>query len=340
MINRKLSFALSSILSLPLILTACGGQESLKPESSAEKGGQTYSFKLTHITQTSHVWHKTAEKFSEELKTRSNGRMRVDIFPAGQLGTEKDMVQQLETGTLELGIITNAYMSTRSEVFNAWSMPFLFKSLEETTQASKSEPAKKIMDELSKNGIQGLGYLSTGIRQVLMKDVSITKPEDLKGKKIRVLGSPSILDFWKTVGAGPTPMPLPEVYSSLQSGVIDGIDIDLDALNTEKYYDIAKNLTITNHMAFPGIVVMSKLIYDKMPTEDQKIVAEAMMAAIDWGNKEAVAREHKNLEELKAKGVTVTHLSNTESFNAIRDQIFTKYSANPLIKEFIQAVHK
>ncbi|MBP1154945.1 MULTISPECIES: TRAP transporter substrate-binding protein [unclassified Paenibacillus] len=339
--KKTLSLTLAAMLGSSILLSACGGGEAPSNQGSdQEQSGKTYSFKLTHITQPTHVWHKTSEKFNEELQARSNGRMKVDIFPAGQLGAEKDMVQQLESGTLEFGIITNAYMSTRAEAFNAWSMPFLFKNLEETTAATKTEPAQKILDELSKNGIQGLAYLTTGIRQVFMKEGFVDSPEDLKGKKIRVLGSPSILDFWRTVGAGPTPIPLPEIYTSLQSGVIDGIDIDTDALFSEKYYEIAKDLTITNHMAFPGIVVMSKMIHDQMSAEDQKIVAEAMQAAIDWGNQEAIEREHKNLVELKKLGVNVTELTNTESFNAIRDEVYAKYSANTLIKEFIETIRK
>ncbi|MBO8163498.1 MAG: TRAP transporter substrate-binding protein [Brevibacillus sp.] len=341
--KKTFSFVLSAILSLSLVLAGCGNdsQNSSASNSSGgdQAGGKTYEFKLTHITQNSHVWHNTAEKFNEELQARSNGRMKVEIFPAGQLGAEQDMVQQLETGLVQFGIITNGYVSTRSESFNAWFMPFLFENLEQAAQARDSEPAKKILDELSSQGILGFDFVFAGNRHILMKETSVTKPDDLKGKKIRILGSPAVQDFWTAVGAGPTPMPLPEVYTSLQSGVIDGIEIDLDALNTQKYYEIAKNLTIANLMTFPGVFVMSKSAYDELSPEDQQIVAESIKAAVEWGNQEAISRETKNLEELKNKGVTITELTNKESFNAIRDEMYAKYSSNPLIKEFIEA-HK
>lgn len=341
--KKKLSLVLAATLSMSLILAGCGGSSQTNGSSegqAAEQGGKSYTFKMAHITQPTHIWHKTSEKFNEELKARSNGRMKVETFPAGQLGPEKDMIQQLETGTVDFAIITNALMSTRAEEYNAWFMPYLFSDIDSAVAARNSEPAKKLLDGISKQGLVGMDYIMAGNRHVLMKNTSVTKPDDLMNKKIRIIGSPSIQDFWKAVGAAPTPMPLPEVYTALQTGVIDGVDIDLDALMTEKYYEIAKNFTITNHMPWPGVVMMNKPKYDGMTPEDQKIISEAMKAAVEWGNKESIAMEKKNLDDLKSKGATVTELTNTESFAKIRDDIYTKYSSNALIKQFIEVNKK
>jgi tripartite ATP-independent transporter DctP family solute receptor len=321
---------------LMLALTACGNQSGA-PASNSGGEGASYSFKLTHITQPTHVWHKTAEKFNEELQARSNGRMKVDLFPAAQLGAEKDMVQQLEAGTIDFGFLTNAYMSTRSDSLNGWFMPFLFNDLEQANKARESEAAKQMLQELDKQGLVGMDFIFAGNRHVLMKSGAVNKPEDLKGKKIRIIGSPAIQEFWEMNGAGPTPMPLPEVYTALQTGVIDGIDIDLDALVTQKYYEIAKDLTLTNHMTFPAVIVMSKASYGKLSAEDQKIVTEAMKAAVDWGIQEAITREKANLEEVKAKGVNVIELADKEGFKAIEEEMQKKYSdKNPVIQSFIE----
>lgn len=334
--NKKLTGIISACLSATLLLTACssGNQPSHSADPSA---GATYSFKLTHITQPTHVWHQTAEKFAEELKTRSDNRMTVEIYPAGQLGPEKDMVQQLETGALDFGLITNGYMSTRLESLNAWFMPFVFDNLEEATQARSSEPAKEMLKALDNQGLVGMDFMFAGNRHILMKQSIVSSPEDAKGKKVRILGSPAIQDFWTALGAGPTPMPLPEVYTSLQTGVIDGIDIDLDALVTEKYYENAKHLTLSNHMTFPSVVVMSKATQAKLSPEDQQIVNEAMKAAVDWGVQEAVARETKNLEELKTLGIEIQELKDISAFNQIKNDIQKKYAEkDPLIKAFLE----
>lgn len=341
--KKKCSLVLAAALILSFVLSACGQgsqNQGSSGSSTPTEAGKTYTFRLAHITQPTHIWHKTAEKFNDELKARSNGRMELDIFPASQLGPEKDMVQQLETGTLDFAIISGGYLSTRSEGFNAWFMPFLFKDLEQAVQARNSEPAMNILKELDKQGILGMDYIFAGNRHIMMKNTTVTKPEDLKAKKIRIVGSPAIHDFWSAAGAGPTPMPLPEVYTSLQTGVIDGIDIDLDALMTEKYYETAKNFTLTNHMTWPGAFMANKAKFEAMAPEDQTIITEAVKAAVAWGSKEVVMLEKKNLKDLQTKNVTISELSDPGSFNVIRDDIYTKYSSNPRVKELIQANQK
>lgn len=344
--KKKLSILTVLLLSFALLASACtgGAKDQNKAGAGADAAKETakpnYAFKLGHIASNTHGWTKMAEKLGEELKTRSNGRMKLDIFPAGQLGSEPDMVKQVESGTMDFAFITMAYLSTRVESLNGWFMPFLFKDLSEAVKMRDSASAKKMLKEVEKLNVISLDTLLIGNRHVLMKNGEVKSPEDLKGKKLRIIGSPVIQDFWKAVGAAPTAMPLPEVYTALQTGVIDGIDIDLDALVSGKYYEISKNLTLTNHMTFNGIAMMSKAKFDKMSPEDQKIVTEATKAAFDWGAKEAVRLEDANLKEVKAKGLTVSPLQNSELFKPVKDEINKKYSANPTIKEFIDEANK
>lgn len=337
--NKKaMSLAAGILLGTSLVVSGCGGGSTASNGAAQGSTEATYSFKLTHVTQPSHIWHRTAEKFNEELQQRSNGRMKVDLFPASQLGTEKDMVQQIQSGSIEFGIITNAYMSTREDAFNGWHLPFVYSDLEQAAKAKDTDAAKEILKTLDQQGMIGLDFILAGNRHILMKDGAVQSPEELNGKKLRVIGSPAIQDFWTTIGASPTPMPLSEVYTSLQTGVIDGIDIDLDALVTQKYYEIAKDLTVTNHMTFPGVVVMSKAAAEKWSPEDRKIVEDAMKAAVEWGTQEAIKGETANLEQLKANGVNVVELQDAEKFRAVKDQIIDTYtSKNPIIKAFYEA---
>jgi len=209
--------------------------------------------------------------------------------------------------------------------------------LPEAVKMRESAAARKMLDEVESNmDVLAMDTLFIGNRHVLMRNGVVNSPEDLKGKKLRILGSPIIQDFWQAVGAGPTAMPLPEVYQALQTGVIDGIDIDLDAFVMGKYYEIAKNLTTTNHMTFNGIAMIGKNRFAQLSPEDQNIVTEAMKAAVDWGSEEAIRLENANLESLKAQGVNVVELKNPEAFDAVKDEIYQKYSSNPIIKEFVE----
>ena len=331
--KKRIVVMLLTVMAM-LVVSACGEESS--GGTTSEKG-QTYTFKLGHEAQETHVKHLVAKKFKEELEERSDGRMKVNLFPARQLGTEKDMVQQIETGTLDFGIISNGYMSSRSESLNGWFMPFLFDGLESANEARQSDAAKSMLEELDNQGIVGYDVFFAGNRHILMKSGAIENIVDIKGQKIRVPASPVFEEFWKSAGAGPTPMALPEVYTSLQTGVIDGIDVDLDALLSQKYYEIGKDLTLTNHMTFPEVAIGSKQVLEKLSDEDQQIVKDAMEASVNWGAEEGIKLENARIEEVKEKGVNVTELKNTEELQPIIDDMYQTYSGkNDVIKSFIE----
>ncbi|GAA4705759.1 TRAP transporter substrate-binding protein [Brevibacillus fulvus] len=338
--KQVIAFLLSAV-SAAAILSACGSNENTAQggASGAADGSAkpSYTFKLGHEVQAAHIKNQVAEKFKEELNKRSAGRMQVDIFPAAQLGKEKEMVQQVETGTLDFAIISNGYMSSRSESLNGWFLPFLFPDLKSAAEARKGEAAQQMLKELDSQGIVGMDYFFAGNRHILLRSGLVTTPDDLNGKKIRIPSSPLFEEFWKGVGAGPTPIPLPEVYTSLQTGVIDGVDIDLDALLSQKFYEIAKDLTLTSHMTFPEVVMASKSSFEKLSPEDQQIVREAMTAAVDWGIEEAIKLESSRIEEIKKNGVNVAVFANKAMLQPLIDQMYKEYSEkNPLIKAFLE----
>lgn len=344
----KRFFTATFLLMLVMVLTACVSNESgdtSSNDTSGTSGGSSsdseYKFKIAHVVQESHVWHQTALKFGEELEKLSDGRMSIEIFPSSQLGAEADMVQQLETGAIDIGLMTNAYMSTREVSLNSWFMPYVFGNLEQATAMRSSDEAKQMLEALGSQGLVGLDFIFAGNRHILMKDSFVNSPEDLKGKKVRIIGSPSMQAYWEGVGAGPTPMPLNEVYQSLQTGVIDGIDIDLDALVTEKYYEQAEYLTLTNQTTFPSVVVMSKVVYDTLSAEDQQIVKDALATAAEWGVQEAISRENTNLETLKAEGVKVQEEVDAAQFSEVSQTVIDNFSAqSDIIKSFVETAGK
>lgn len=330
--KKILSLAVAMIL---LILTGCGGGSSTSGTESKESGGKTYDFKLTHVTQQSHAWHLFAEKFGEELNTRSDGRMNLEIYPAAQLGPEKDMVQQLETGSLEFAVLTGPYLATRVPAFDAWNMPFLFPTLEDSLNATDSEPAQKMLGQLSDQGLKGLGYMLSGNHHLLLKGDPIKSASDLKGKNIRITGGPAVIEFWKGTGASPVAMGLNEVYSALQTGVVDGVSVDPSGLATEKFQEVSDSYVLTNQMAFGGVIVASSAVYDKLSPEDQEIVNESVKAAEAWGKEELLRQDKENLELLR-KELNVVELEDRASFDELKQEIYKDFSGDPLIKEFIE----
>jgi TRAP-type transport system periplasmic protein len=330
--NMKVLLIVAMIMML--LLSACGSEGSTKAETSGD--GQTYNFKMTHITQNTHIWQGFSEVLAEELKERSDGRMNLEIYPGGQLGPEADIVQQLENGSIDFALLTVPYLSSRIPALDAWNMPFLFESLEAALKAQDSESAQEMLGLLSEQGLTGMGYMHTGLHHLVLKNDPIKTTNDVKGMKLRFTGGPSVLDYWEGLGASPIAMGLSEVYSSLQTGVIDGTSIDSNALLSEKYYEITKNYVLTGHMAFGGIFTASQLNYENMPEKDQKIVTEAVNAAIEWGKVEHLKRERDNLVELE-EYIPVMDLEDKAGFIKEAEAIYEKYSAeNELIKRFIE----
>lgn len=329
------------ILIFILVVTAaaCGKDTSTKTASKSESGA-TYNFKLAHITPTDHMWHKAAEKFKEELEKRSNGRMKLEIYPASQLGTEADMVQQISAGSVDFGFITAAYLSSRAEAFTAWFAPYAFKDLEAANAARDTDVAKKILATLDNQNIKGLDYLFAGSRVMLFKDKDVQKPEDMKGLKFRVTPSPPLQDFYKSLGASPESLPLPEVYAAIQTGVIDGMDMDLDATITNKYFEVAKYGAVTNHMVWPAVAMMSKTTYDKMSDEDKKIINESIKAAANYSATTRSGQEKEFKKTLSDSGMKIYEIDQS-LFDPYIKKFDEKYGpSNPLIKEFIDTFRK
>ncbi|MGN7476993.1 TRAP transporter substrate-binding protein [Solibacillus silvestris] len=341
---KKWLFMLTFSL-LAIMLVACGDDETIETSATsdtdaASSGGsaaeaKTYKFKLGHEAAETHIKFEVAEKFAEELEKNSDGRMKVDIYPANQLGKEADMAQQVESGTLDFAVLSNGTMSSLSESINGWFMPFLFNDLEAAANAASSGPAQQMMKDLETKSMVGYGVFFAGQRHILSSK-PLDSLADFKGLKIRIPGSPVLESYYKAIDAGPASMPLPEVYTSLSTGVIDAVDTDLNAAVSQKFYEASNILTMSGHIVFPEVVIGSKKTVDAMTEEDRKIVADTWASVIEWGVHEGIATNDALLEELKSLGVTVNELKNMEEFKQLSESVYDQYSSNPTIKAFIE----
>lgn len=332
---RNWSVFLLSLSLMIFSLAGCNNSESAGTTSSGGGSDKTYNFKLAHITPPTHMWHKAAEQFKEELETRSDGRMKMEIYPSSQLGSEADMVEQIAAGSVDFGFITAAYMSSREPSFAAWFTPYAFEDLNEANDARDSEVAKKILGTLDQQGLVGLDYLFAGQRVMLFKDKEVKSTADMDGLKLRVTPSPPMQDFYKSTGASTEGLPLPEVYSAVQTGVIDGMDMDLDAAITNKYYEVVDHGAVTNHMVWPSVAIVNKSTFEGMSEEDQQIIKESIAAAAEFAATTRAGQEEEFKQELKDNGMNIYELDSSV-FEEQMKKFDEKYGpTDPLIQEFI-----
>ncbi|MHB8765178.1 MAG: TRAP transporter substrate-binding protein, partial [Deferrisomatales bacterium] len=218
-----------------------------------------------------HVWNKVAGRFADNLKTASNGRFEIKVSPLSKLGNEQQMVDMIQIGSLEFSLVPAAMLANREESLMGWSLPYLFADVTEAGKAANLPAAREMLRRLETHGIVGLGYTFAGMRQVLgVKPVKA--PGDLVNRKVRSFPSPVYNDWWTLLGAAPTALALGEVGPALTTGLLDAIDADLDIIVGLKYNVQAPNLAMTNHMAFPGVVMISKKWWDALPKADQELI--------------------------------------------------------------------
>lgn len=279
---------------------------------------QDRDFRVGLITPPVHVWNKEVEGLGQTLKEMSGGRMSVTAFPSGQLGSEATMLQQLQTGALDMGWLTTAGVTVRVPDMSAMHAPFLVSNIEDAAKVLRSAEAREILDGLPKaTGTVGLCYAMTGMRQLLTKD-PISSAEDLKGKRFRITPAPPIQTFFEMFGAAPAPMPLTQVYDALANGQIDAIDMDHESIINFGYYDHAKNMLVTNHQMFGMVAVISGRVWAELSDEDKKIVQEASQKHCDQTIDRFVAEEAGKLEKLKAiEGLTITENVSADFFGDI-----------------------
>lgn len=290
--------------------------------------------RLATGTPPSHVWSQAAFRFAEEVASASDGEITIAVFPASQLGPENDQLQQLQVGVLDMAIISAAAASSRAPAFLAWFSPFAMPDVEATIAASKTEVAGKILDELNPLGIKGMGYVFAGMRHILMAKDPVTSLADLEGKKIRITPFPGMQVWWQAAGAVPTPVQLADVYQSLNSGLLDGVDIDLDALVGFSMQQVADHLIATNHMAFPGVAMITQGAWDRMDAGQQEIFTRVMGESLDWAAAKQIATEAANMALLEGE-MTVTHPENAKAmFASANDAFNAAFSDIALVAEF------
>ncbi|MFK7752511.1 MAG: TRAP transporter substrate-binding protein [Sedimentitalea sp.] len=261
-------------------------------------------FRLGLITPPPHVWTKAAAAFGDELSEASGGAHSVTVFPARQLGNEAQLLQQLQTGALDMAFLTVAEVSNRVPNFGAFYAPYLADDISHAAAILRSDTARDMLAVLPQEaGVVGVGYGSAGMRQILSRG-EVNSAADLKGLKLRITPFDPILDFYNLLGAAPTPMPLPAVYDALANGQVDAIDMDVELINVLKYHEHADTIVVSNHMMFPMVGLISARVYAGLSAEDKAMISELMAKAVDSTLTTYTEKESGWTENLKTVGKT------------------------------------
>ena len=262
-------------------------------------------FRLGLITPPPHVWTRAAEAFGEDLEADTGGAHTVAVFPSRQLGNEAQMMQLLQSGTLDMAFLTIAEVSNRVPDFGAFYAPYLVEDIEQAGALLRSGVALDLLELLpGKVGVVGVGYGMAGLRQIVSRD-AVAGAEDLAGKKLRITPFEPIKDFYNALGAAPTPMPLPAVYDALANGQVDAIDMDLELIWKIKYYEHAETILVSNHMMFPMVGLVSAKIWSGLAEDERATIRRLMKKRLDGVIDSYVELEPGFLAEIEKTGKIV-----------------------------------
>ncbi len=268
---------------------------------------QVNTLKLGHSLSLDHPVHKAMEFFAQRVLEKSDSKLKIAIYPSGQLGSEQQCLELLQLGGLAMTKVSSAVMENFSPKLKAFGYPYLFRDRQHRYDLYDSKLGRSLLNDGGKYWLKGLTYFDAGSRSFYSRDESIETPEDLKGMKIRVMPSPTAIQLIKSLGGSPTPVSWGELYTAIQQGVVDGAENNLPSFYSSRHYEICKKFSVDEHSAIPDILVMSTHAYVSLNEEEKKWVDEAAREAGVKQRELWEAAEKEALEEIQKAGVEVIY---------------------------------
>ena len=269
------------------------------------------------------------KKFAEAVAAKSGGKMKVNLFFNGSLGSDQAVVSAMKGGTIEMSVMNSGILASEAKELAIFDFPFLFANEKESDAIVDGPVGKKMHALLEAKGLVGLSYWELGYRQMTNSKRPLNKVEDIDGLKLRVIPNPINVDWVKALGANPTPMPFPEVYGGLEQKAIDGQENPISVIAANKFWEVQKHIALTNHQYNPQSVIFSKKVWDTLTPAEQKILDESADEAAKNQREQSRAAVAANLELLKKNGMTVTVFPAAEVAK-LREKmkpVIVKYSA-------------
>lgn len=318
--KRILSFALVVIILIGTV--GCGNGNTGAPV--AENKGEPILLKLGHTGVLDHYYQKGAEKFAELVKEKTNGQVTVEIYPSDQLGKQRESVEGCQLGTQDMVLTSTMVLSNFNSAIAVYDMPFLFSDRAVAFEAMDGEVAKNIEEIFEGEGLVFLGWWENGFRHITNNKREIKEPSDLAGLKIRVPESPIFIDTFTTLGAAATPIAFGELFSALQLKTVDGQENPAAHVITQRFYEVQDYISLTKHFYTPEPLVMSKIVFDRMPADVQTALLEAGKEAGVYARELSAQEEEEYLKEIANQGMIITE-PDLEAFKAAVQPVYEKY---------------
>ena len=273
---------------------------------------------------------------SDVMSKNSGGKYKIKVFNKGALGTEKETIDQLKIGALDFTRVNISPMNSVCQKTQVPTMPFLFKSVEHMRKSLDGPVGEEILKDCEAQGFIGLAFYDSGARSIYAKK-PIKTVADVKGLKIRVQQSDLWVALIGAMGGNATPMPYGEVYTGLKTGLIDAAENNIPSFDTSKHYEAVKFYSRTEHSMAPEMLLMSKVVWDKLPKADQEMIRSAAKESVAVQRKKWDEQEAKSLVAVKAGGAQIVEVDKA-SFQAAMGPVYDKFIVTPDMKRLVKTI--
>jgi tripartite ATP-independent transporter DctP family solute receptor len=303
---------------------------------SCAKTDETKTIRLGHGLDVSHSVHKAMVKMGEDLAQLSDGKLKLEIYPSQQLGTERQCLELLQIGSLDMTKVSVGVLENFAPKMKVLGLPFLFRDRAHSFAVLDGPIGQQLLNEGEQYWLKGLGYYDAGSRSFYTKDKPVTTPEDLTGQKIRVMESVTAMDMVSGLGGSPTPISWGELYTALQQGVVDGAENNPPSFYLSRHYEVAKYYTLDEHTVLPDVLLAGTYLWDKLTPQEQGWLKQAVETSVVYQRKLWLEAENEALEAVQEAGVKIIRPDKTLFSEKIKNS-FDKYKED---KEFYQLIQK
>lgn len=293
--------------------------------------------KLGHGLDPAHPVHLAMEYLAERVAEKSGGRMRIDIYPSEQLGSERECLELLQIGSLAMTKVSCSVIEGFIPEMSVLSLPYLFRDEGHRFRVLQGEIGRELLLAGERYWLRGLCYFDAGTRSFYTVDSPILAPEDLAGLKIRTQESPTSLRMVQALGGSATPIAWGELYSALQQGVVDGAENNPPSFHLSRHYEVCKHYSLDEHTGVPDILVISTKIWEDLSSEFKQLLQDAADEAEIYQRKLWKEATEKALEEVQKAGVTIYH-PDKKPFIAKVEAIYEEYRSKSRLHSLIRRI--
>lgn len=295
------------------------------------------TIKLAHGLDVTHSVHLALEFFGEEIHRISDGQLAVEIYPNSQLGSEREILELIQIGSLHMTKVSAATLENFAPKSKVLGLPYLFKNRAHAFRVLDGEIGQNLLEDSQRYRLKGLGYYDAGYRSFYTKERPVDHPDELKGLKIRVMESVTAMNMVRSFGGAPTPISWGELYTSLQQGVVDGAENNPPSFYLSKHYEICKYYSLNEHTYSPDVIIIGNSFWNQLNEEQQLWMSKAVNASIDFQRKLWAEHEANALEEVVKAGVEILY-PEKDVFMELAQKVHEQYLQDEELKSIITQI--